>query len=155
MNVNSFLNRVNQDFRAQAIALKSEIGLTEEEIADAHQCDRTMVNHWFSYGGNTNYPAANLVAMEGTIKLLTFRFELLKYLASGSPIKVSMNECDTLKVNGSVDDEIAGIVEKMGALRNTIALSPEKKVAVGKLLEEIRALVSCLETEVYNRTVNA
>lgn len=145
------LSRANQrsdeDLRAFAVAVQTELGLTQEEIADVLHCDQSLVHQMISYGGQRRLPVAFIPLLKGPERVQAFQFELIKWQAKGSNVVVTLRT-EEMKVDGSLDDEIAGIVKAIGGVQSVLELNPGKRVAIDALLLKVKQLVHQMEEEI-------
>jgi predicted transcriptional regulator len=141
--------RSDEDFRAFAVAVTSELELTQEEIADSLHCTQSLVQQMVSYGGARRLPVSFVPLLTSTEKVRHFRYELIKWQAKASGIVVSIQPGE-LKVDGSIKDEVADFVKALGSIQLLLEKNPEKRVAIDALFLRMGDLIRQMKVEVEN-----
>lgn len=140
-------HRIDEDFRAHAVAVMSELGITQEEVADALNVGQSHVNRMLSYSGNVNLPVAFVPLLNKSTKMRLFHFELLKWMARGSEVEVVVRSEDG-RLDGSIMDEIAGIVKAIGNIQTVLETSPHLRVLIDANIERLKMNVRQMEREI-------
>jgi hypothetical protein len=137
--------RLDEDLRAVVLSAMSELGLKQEDLADALRVDQSLIHHWFSYNGNHRFPAAYLPLLN-TPETLPLRYRIIEFLCDNSPIEVTQKQTN-IQTNGTIDDEIARIVRELGIIKAQVERDPMKKVSITAHVLRLEAEISSIKEE--------
>lgn len=146
------LSKINQqqdnEFRAFIRNVQSELGVTQELIADALCVHRTQVHHWTSYEGTQKFPACYLPLLKKhqDEKLDELHFQIIKHLGTG--LTVTKESKFLRRKSNGIHSDIADIVKGLGLVMEAVTKHPEKRVAINRYILEIENSVSQMKNEI-------
>mgnify|MGYP007100140041 FL=1 len=134
--------RLAEDLKTTCVQAYQDAGITQEQLADALKTTQGNVSRWFAYSTDQHLPAFLIPMLPRPVLEAVIAF-----LASAGNMMVVPTIKLVDQLNGSLDDEIVAIIEKIGSLSEEHRKSPHLHVRLKKRALEIIELAERMELE--------
>ena len=144
---NSHIAWLSKEMKAVMQAVVYAEGLTQEEIAEACSVSSSTCNRWLkSAHDELHFPAFMTGALTDP-RMHTLAYEILRYQADrlGYDVVVKLKPGKTY---GPIDDEIAGLVQQMGALRAEVGHEDPREHILRRHIDAAKNIIRQAEEEV-------
>lgn len=131
---NTETERLAEDFKTSCLQVATELGITQQQIADSTGFNHGTISRWFS-AGYFHFPAF-LVPLLNTEQLRPLAKAMLEFQAHRLGYILTRSACPQ-KLNQSIEDEANEIVIALGKAIDTARTCPSKKSLMMKALDAI------------------
>jgi len=143
---NQQVKRAAEDFKSLCVDTYQQSGFTQEQLADECHTNQANISRWFSYATDTHLPAFLILLMPQSIAQ-----PVVRYLAEHTGMHLMPDLHPTDKLDGSIDDEMTAMIEKMGALVDDYKHHPHAINRMKKRILEMLEVVEKMEAEVDHK----
>mgnify|MGYP007083481298 CR=1 FL=1 len=134
--------RLAEDLKTTCVQAYQDAEITQEQLADALKTTQANISRWFAYSTDQHLPAFLIPMLPRPVLEAVIAF-----LASAGNMMVVPTIKLVDQLNGSLDDEIVAIIEKIGSLSEEHRKSPHLHVRLKKRALEIIELAERMELE--------
>jgi hypothetical protein len=140
------MKRLAEDFKSFCVDLYHETYCKQEEIADALGTTQATIARWFSYNTELHFPAFAIPLLPDEMKK-----GVITYLAKTCGLMILPEIKIKEKLDGSIDDEMSAMVQKLGAMVDDFKNRPNAIARMEKRIYEMHEVIQRMKAEVEQK----
>lgn len=132
---NETTTRHGEDFKVLCLKTVTELGITQQEIADATGYNHATISRWIT-SGDFHFPAF-LVPLLASERLRPLAKAMLEFQSSKLGYLLTRAASPAAKLNHSIEDEATEIIIALGKAIEVARKSPEKSAKITQMLDMV------------------